>query len=68
MILGIIRSDDAELQNLLGDYLLAARLQEGVRQSICEAMDEGTAQAFFILLDVIEKNNLIRYSSVARAD
>lgn len=67
MILGIIRSSNAELQNLLGDYLLAARLQEGVRQSICEAMDEGTVQAFFILLDVIEKNNLIRYSSVARA-
>lgn len=67
MILGIIRSDNAELHNLLGDFLLAARLQEGIRQSICEAMDEGTAQAFLILLDVIEKNNLIRYSAVERA-
>lgn len=67
MILGIIRSDNAELHTLLGDFLLAARLQEGVRQSICEAMDEGTTQAFFVLFDVIEKNNLIRYSAVERA-
>ncbi len=67
MILGIIRSDNAELHTLLGDFLLAARLQEGVRQSVCEAMDEGTTQAFFVLFDVIEKNNLIRYSAVERA-
>ena len=67
MILGILRSDNAELHKLLGDFLLAARLQEGVRQSICEAMDEGTTQAFLCLLEVIEKNNLIRYSSVKRA-
>lgn len=67
MILGIIRSDNAELHTLLGDFLLAARLQEGVRQSVCEAMDEGTTQAFFVLFDVIEKNNLIRFSAVERA-
>ena len=67
MILGILRSDNAQLQKLLGDFLLAARLQEGVRQSICEAMDAGTTQAFLTLLDVIEKNNLIRYSSIKRA-
>ena len=67
MILGIIRSDNRELHKLLGDLLLAARLQEGLRQSICEAMDEGTREAFLVLFEVIEKNNLIRYSSVRRA-
>ncbi len=65
MILGIIRSDNAELHTLLGDFLLAARLQEGVRQSICEAMDEGTTQAFFVLFDVIEKNNQNAISDVS---
>lgn len=67
MILGILRSDNRELQKLLGDLLLAARLQEGLRQVICEAMDEGTKEAFLILLHVIEANDLIRYSSVKRA-
>lgn len=67
MILGILRSDNRELQKLLGDLLLAARLQEGLRQVICETMDEGTKEAFLILLQVIEEHDLIRYSSVKRA-
>lgn len=67
MILGILRSDNRKLQKLLGDLLLAARLQEGLRQVICEAMDEGTKDAFLALLQVIEENDLIRYSSVKRA-
>ena len=67
MILGIIRSDSEELQDLLCKLLLAARLQEGVRQVICEAMDEGTPGAFLKLLKVIEDQDLLRYSSVKRA-
>lgn len=67
MILGIIRSDNQELHKLLGDLLLAARLQEGLRQAVCETMDEGTKEAFLCLFQVIEENDLIRYSSVKRA-
>ena len=67
MILGILRSDNRELHKLLGDLLLAARLQEGLRQAICESMDEGTSEAFLTLLQVIEDNNLLRFSSVKRA-
>lgn len=67
MILGILRSDNRELHKLICDLLLAARLQEGLRQAVCEAMDEGTKEAFTELLEVIEKNDLIRYSSVKRA-
>lgn len=67
MILGIIRSDNQELHELLCKLLLAARLQEGLRQVICEAMDEGTPAAFERLLKVIEDNDLIRFSSVKRA-
>lgn len=67
MILGILRSDNRELHKLLCDLLLAARLQEGLRQAVCETMDEGTKEAFLDLLQVVEENDLIRYSSVKRA-
>lgn len=67
MILGILRSDNQELQKLLSDLLLAARLQEGLRQTICETMDHGTTAAFLNLLKTIEDHDLIRYSSVKRA-
>ncbi|MEH7482253.1 hypothetical protein V7157_14465 [Neobacillus drentensis] len=52
---------------MLGDLLLAARLQEGLRQSIVENMDEGTLEATIYLLRVILDNELFRYSSVVRA-
>lgn len=67
MILGILRSDHEELQELLGKLLLAARLQEGLRQAICESMDAGTPGAFLKLLKVVEDNDLIRFSSVKRS-
>lgn len=67
MIRGIMKSSDQELHKLLGDFLLAAKLQEGIRQAICENMDCGTKEAFFVLFDVIYDNNLVRFSSVKRA-
>ena len=67
MFLGIQRSGDEELQALLGRLLLAARLQEGLRQSICETADQGMLPAFRRMLRVIADNNLLRYSSVKRA-
>ncbi|SFR80608.1 DUF4132 domain-containing protein [Anaeromicropila populeti] len=67
IIRGIIKSDDKDLHTLLGDFLLAARLQEGIRQAICENMDCGVTEAFLTLFDVIYENNLIRFSSVKRA-
>ena len=67
MILGILRSDHEGLHKLLADLLVAARLQEGLRQAICESMDEGTIPAFLLLLKTIEDNDLIRFASVKRA-
>ncbi|MBQ8790854.1 MAG: DUF4132 domain-containing protein [Ruminiclostridium sp.] len=67
MIKGIVKSHNNELHILLGKMLLAARLQEGLRQAICENIDCGTAMAFSTLFKVIEENDLIRYSSVKRA-
>lgn len=67
LIRGILMSDDKEFHDLLCKLLLAARLQEGLRQSICENADCGTKEGFFAILHTISENNLIRYSSVKRA-
>ena len=67
MIRAIVKSKNTELHDLLGRFLLAARLQEGVRQAICENADCGRPEAFMTILKVIEDNNLIRFSAVKRA-
>ncbi|MDE7478036.1 MAG: DUF4132 domain-containing protein, partial [Lachnospiraceae bacterium] len=67
LILGIVKSKSKELYEDLGKFLLAARLQEGARQAVCETMDAGRPEAFLHLFSVIEENNLLRYSSVRRA-
>ncbi|MBM7650995.1 DUF4132 domain-containing protein [Neobacillus cucumis] len=67
MIKGMLKSHSQACYQMLGDLLLAARLQEGLRQSIVESMDEGTAAAAIYLLKIILEHDLIRYSSVLRA-
>ncbi|MDE7324112.1 MAG: DUF4132 domain-containing protein [Lachnospiraceae bacterium] len=67
LVLGIVMSKSQELYQDLGKFLLAARLQEGARQVVCESMDAGRPEAFLHLFSVIEENDLIRYSSVKRA-
>ncbi len=64
---GIVKSDNTHLHKILADFLLAAKLQEGVRQVICETMDHGTVEAFLTLFKVITDNDLIRFSAVKRA-
>ena len=67
LIRGILISHREDFYELLGKLLLAARLQEGLRQSICENADFGTKAGFISLLKVINENNLVRFSSVKRA-
>ena len=67
IFLGIQMSRCEKLQDHLGRLLMVAKLQEGLRQSICECADEGTVPAFGKILQVIDENNLIRFSSVRRA-
>ncbi len=47
--------------------LLAAQRQEGLRQSILEAIDESHPEAFRRMLRVILEHDLARFSSVVRA-
>ncbi len=67
VIKGVLWSHRTDMHELIGRLLLAARLQEGLRQVICENADMGTPEAFRTLINVIEKNDLIRFSSVKRA-
>ena len=67
LIRGIVKSRDAQLHDLLAKFLVAARLQEGVRQAVCENADCGRAEAFLTILKAIEDNDLIRFSAVKRA-
>ncbi len=67
IIRGIIKSSNSKLHQLLSDFLLAARLQEGVRQAICENADCGTTAAFIRIFNTIYDNNMIRFAAVKRA-
>lgn len=67
LIRGVLFSHREEFHQLLGKLLLAARLQEGLRQAICENAEYGTREGFLEILKVISENNLIRFSSVKRA-
>jgi hypothetical protein len=67
IIQGLLMSRNEEGHRIIGELLLAARLQEGLRQSIVEGMDECSREGFMYLLKVILDNNLSRFSSVVRA-
>ncbi|MDE5674673.1 MAG: DUF4132 domain-containing protein, partial [Muribaculaceae bacterium] len=62
----VVKSGDKELLELEGKLLLAARLQEGLRQAIVETMDEGIPESYIYLLDIVTKNNLQRFAAVKR--
>jgi hypothetical protein len=67
IIHGVIKSGYMPLLEDLGKLVLAAKGQEGVRQSVIEWCDSGSTatQAYFMKLCV--DNNLTRFSSVSRA-
>ncbi|WP_226001444.1 DUF4132 domain-containing protein [Paenibacillus sp. BJ-4] len=67
MIKGLLLSHQEEHYHMIGELLTAAKLQEGLRQSIVEQMDEGTPGALVYLLKLIIDQDFIRYSSVVRA-
>jgi hypothetical protein len=67
IINGIVKSSNAELYKLLGGLLLAAKLQEGLRQSILENADNGRIEALAYFMGIAADNDLLRYSSALRA-
>ncbi len=67
IILGLLMSHSEPAHKMVGDLLLAAKLQEGLRQTITECLDEGSIQGFLYILKIILDNNLERFSSIIRA-
>lgn len=67
VIQAVLKSKNQELLGLLSGLFLAAKLQEGVRQAVCENIDSGLQENFIAFFDLIYENNLIRFSSVRRA-
>lgn len=63
----IVISGHEELLDDLIKLLLAARLQEGLRQQILEAADKGSIQTLTKFLKVCLDYNLFRYSAAIRA-
>ncbi len=67
LIRAAIISGDEDLVEDLIKLLLAARLQEGLRQAILENADAGSTETMIRFLDVCVRENLFRYSSAIRA-
>lgn len=62
----VISGHDGLLDDLM-KLLLAAKLQEGLRQQILEAADKGTNKVLCRILKVCIDNNLLRFSGAIRA-
>ena len=67
VLCAIFQSRNAEFVELVGNLLLAGKLQEGLRQAICETMDCGRQEHFAYMIGLIAEHDLIRFSSVRRA-
>lgn len=67
IIKALLNSEKREAWELVEKLLLAAQRQEGLRQTILEALDETSVGALKYMLKVIINNKLARFSSVVRA-
>lgn len=67
LIKGLLISEDPKNWEIVEKLLLAAQRQEGLRQTILEALDETSVGAIEHFTKVILRENLIRFSSVVRA-
>jgi hypothetical protein len=66
-IRGLLCSSRKEAWEFAENLLLAAQRQEGLRQSILEAVDEAHPESFRRMVGLVLDQNLIRFASVARA-
>ncbi len=67
VILSLFYSESENNWQLAADLLLAAKLQEGLRQAVLHCCARGRPDAFKFMMRVIAANGLLRYSSVVRA-
>ncbi|HEX7276867.1 MAG TPA: HEAT repeat domain-containing protein, partial [Acidimicrobiales bacterium] len=67
VIVGLLRSGRPDGWDFVERLLLAAQRQEGLRQSILEAADEGHPEAFDRLIAVTLEHDLLRFAATIRA-
>ncbi len=67
VIEAIILSGDPKLLDMLERLLLAAKLQEGLRQQILESADKGGVRVLTRFLSLCTEHDLFRFASVCRA-
>ena len=67
IIKALLNSEKQENWELVEKLLLAAQRQEGLRQTILEALDETSIGALQYMIKVLIDNKLTRFSSVVRA-
>jgi len=67
IISAVVKSGSPKALELLGGLLLAAKLQEGLRQAVLETCDSGTIDSHVYFIKLILDNGLCRFSSVIRA-
>lgn len=67
IIKAMLLSKDQKHWEIIGKLLLAAQRQEGLRQTILEALDYASLGAFKYIINIVIENNLTRFSSVTRA-
>ncbi|REE91300.1 uncharacterized protein DUF4132 [Paenibacillus taihuensis] len=67
IVKGLLMSSSAEAHRYVGDLLKAAKLQEGLRQTIAESMDETSREGFIYILGIIIEEEMWRFSSIVRA-
>jgi HEAT repeat protein len=67
VIVGLLGSSRAEGWDFIERLLLAAQRQEGLRQAILEAADEGYPEAFDRILAAVLGSKLLRFAAAVRA-
>jgi Family of unknown function (DUF5724)/Domain of unknown function (DUF4132) len=67
IVKALLNSDKKECWQLVEKLLLSAQRQEGLRQTVLEALDETSVGALEYMINVIVENKLTRFSSVVRA-
>ncbi|QHW31332.1 DUF4132 domain-containing protein [Paenibacillus rhizovicinus] len=67
MIKGCLMSHNVEARRAIGELLLSAKLQEGLRQTIMECADETSRESFILMLQLVLETDLLRFPSIVRA-
>jgi len=67
VIVALLRCGRPEAWELVVRLLVAAQREEGLRQSILEAADEGRPAAFDLVLGAVVEHDLLRFAAAVRA-